>query len=971
MTRRVPLLVALVAAAYYAGFVSYGINLEDEGTLLHQIARTFHGELPYIDFETGYTRGVFYLNAALFRLFGQSTLPLRVLLAGVNAATAGLICALAEPLAGGLLAAAAGIGYAASLPFFIGEFAAFNIPYPAWYAGLAWLATQAAMDRHLAGGGRVALFVAGLLAGIAFDFKPNSGVLAVLACGIIVALLAAGDGDGDRAWARALLVLAGLALVVMLTGALVALVTFENMQIAFPVIAGAPLALIVGRLVWARAAVARPERLWPAVTLLAIGAAIPTVPWLSYVFVRLGLRGFLRDVLLLGSGADRIYATSYPVPRGFPDSWGLIAAAALLTLAVVGLAAERGRLRFGRAAVWMAAAGLVVAWLFQRRARMPEGVLRSITWQVQQLGFFTVPPLFLVSVAVLLRRLRDRRARMGARGVRLLGMVVFALCMYVQIYPRIDSMHLLVALPSALILGTVAAARLARAWGSCLAVRPGGVRMAIAAAAFAVAAITAVPNYAALLTVGPHGPSPRAQRQLATAAAPVHVEAERSDELAALNDVLAHLRAHLAPTDHVFGFPALALVPYALGLPSPLRVDYFFPGRPDHRAEVEAVRRLAEVRPAYVLTLNRRLGFFIDSPAYFFILREDLARRYVLEARFGRYDILRRRDDDRPQTPLRQADAPADVTDRAAWFARLADPDRELRRQAARAFLARARDAAGVAPLAAAWAPTPPEQLLLMRTLGEFGDMRAVPYLADVFDTGDVRASADAAAALDFLGVREEADRYLLAGGREPVTVERPLLAVERLRGWMATQKRRNEVGTFAARALAAAHDTGAVPLLETQLREARQLGLRVALAEALVRLGRPEHVADLVELLGLQRHEVQDALPSFLIETAARYPAEVAAALARGMRSPLPLARETCAWIAGGARAKAAGAMLRATLADPQPGVRLAAAWALGRLGDSDAGPDLARLEADADPAVREFAHEALARLRGGEGLS
>ena len=41
----------VLAFAYFAGLSPYGLSIDDEGTLLYQIYRTYLGQVLYIDFH--------------------------------------------------------------------------------------------------------------------------------------------------------------------------------------------------------------------------------------------------------------------------------------------------------------------------------------------------------------------------------------------------------------------------------------------------------------------------------------------------------------------------------------------------------------------------------------------------------------------------------------------------------------------------------------------------------------------------------------------------------------------------------------------------------------------------------------------------------------------------------------------------------------------------------------------------------
>src|SRR5262249_39170600 len=146
-------LVFVGALVYFSLFRLYGFQIEDEGTLLFQLSRVLAGQFPYVDFHTGYTPGFFYAGAALLRVLGDSTVTLRPFLAVMNPASVAGLYALARRVVGRWMAALPALAWLAFLPVYR-DFAAFNVPYPAWFATIAWVAVALALSGWSVRGGR-------------------------------------------------------------------------------------------------------------------------------------------------------------------------------------------------------------------------------------------------------------------------------------------------------------------------------------------------------------------------------------------------------------------------------------------------------------------------------------------------------------------------------------------------------------------------------------------------------------------------------------------------------------------------------------------------------------------------------------------------------------------------------------------------------------------------------------------------
>jgi hypothetical protein len=182
-------LVALAAASFAWFFYGRGLDVPDEGLLLHVAERLAAGEVPYRDVYFIYTPGLQYVLALLFRLLGPSLAVEHALQLVLHLAVVGAVYALALRLTGWLpLAAAAALAAIAagvtSYRFCVG-------------LGAVWLIT-----RYAETGRRRWLLAGGLAVGVTYIFAQEVGLYALGAGLGTLGLEWLASGSPARRWGR-------------------------------------------------------------------------------------------------------------------------------------------------------------------------------------------------------------------------------------------------------------------------------------------------------------------------------------------------------------------------------------------------------------------------------------------------------------------------------------------------------------------------------------------------------------------------------------------------------------------------------------------------------------------------------------------------------------------------------------------------------------------------------------------------
>jgi len=517
-----PLAVALGVAAFAAAWRRYGVfDFADEGVLLSQAWRAAHGQVPHVDFETGYGPLYFALQGAVLRAGGL--VGIRLVLAAVHGAAAGLCFALARRLAGPTAAwLAVALQVALFLPVSPRLGTPINIPYPAWYGGvsgvaIAWLVTAPTARR---------LAVAGVIAGVVAAIKPNSGVLLVVG-----AALAAVAGDGRRGV---------LGVVVPLLAALTAVVLVAPSGVSTTAISLVP--PVVGAATFAALRAGDDRTVLPRLLALGIGFALVVVPAYAPSFVALGPAGFARDVLLIGAGVAGVYELPYPAGAFIAQLWALVTFLP---------ASPRPGWRRMLVTLWSA----VVLFYGARMVMGPMDAGATAEWLrrgVETALLVAAPVVVIWGVEAGAMERTD-----------LLPPVAVAAPALLQLYPRPDFAHLLPLGPLLLpLLVALPRGPRVRRWGFGIGAGLATVRFAPTALALAALLLGRTET----VTVG------REPLTIAPAGAP---------RLHALADAVRGLVARTSPEASVLAFPACTAVTFFADRRQAGPYEYFFPGRPD------------------------------------------------------------------------------------------------------------------------------------------------------------------------------------------------------------------------------------------------------------------------------------------------------------------------------------------------------------------------------------------------------
>ncbi len=650
---------ALAIFVVYAWSSNYWVDLIDEGYFLYLASRVYAGDLPYRDFDTYYTPGVFYLYATAYHLFGVSIVSVRVLMAAMRVACALLLYGLTRRIAPPPFAILPFLVVAAVDPMPV-----FPEPHPSWSAMVATLLTLEAIVRHAQGGRLRWVVAAGAAAALTYAFKQNAGAFAALAVGGYLLFRPRAAVGRLLAAARALYAVGlGVTLTVFLWPALNGLVAAA---LWLPALATLALLLWQSR---------GPLAGWRA----GVGAALGECVLAGAIFVGLTAAWLVPLALALGPwetpwglfvGAVNQGALILPLEPPSIAARELALAAIWLPVGIAAVcrvlgAAQAALLPVARLAGPAVGVSLLVPWIptiTELRDPIVEDVslYPMLTLLDNSFGTLYVYLPALGAWGALLALVAQGEGERGkGKGVEdgslspfpfplspIVWFLLVGTLAALAIYPRSDTLHAMFAGPPLFAAGAWALWR-AHRWlvggaggaGGAGALSKTAVYLSLLVVPAAAAAPHAYWRYSTIVH-----PDPRAAEQLPY----VELGLERAPVLAPphvahnVRGAVEFVRAGTEPNEPLFAYPAVPLFNFLADRPNPTRFDHFFPGALTPEDLHDVIHRLETARPRYVLWDHAGVNYWstglTNSP-----LSDYIWRCYEQVANFTPYLILERR----------------------------------------------------------------------------------------------------------------------------------------------------------------------------------------------------------------------------------------------------------------------------------------------------------------------------------------
>ena len=691
--------VVLALAAVYAGYMSlvwYGFDLLDEGYFLTHARRIQLGGLPYLDFDTPYTPGVFYLYAWILERFGAGMELLRA---------PAVIGRVVSFLALYLLARRLTSPFFAALPPLVILLIDRAPPYwsihPGWIATPATLLAALAVVRYLDGGRARWLFWAGVATGVSFAFKQNLAAFLLMALLWLLAVAERSLPSIARNEGALTRVPRGLTTGMRVAAQWIAtlLLPVSALMLVRPYLSTLVVALFVAPAALLAAVTApvlpngadrrtmpqagRELSFYARPLLVLAGFTAVTLPWLLPLVVALDgrlalLRGFVGQVdpsgYYYGMAPPqwdhwRVLAISLGVPVGCGAAGAALGA--LLT--------RRWWERLALVGAVLAMAGGVVAWGVQPGQEAPlTGAIEWAAWSASEswrsyretwphstddLVLYLPSLAFWVGLAGL-RGVRGRTLRQGSdpdRTVRLWYLAA-GTCLLLTQYPRMGYGHIVWSGGLLYVVGADRLHALYRAIVNRVPAAGWGVARRLSQVTVGLT-LTLLPAVAVLpyaqqrldwlgtVLEAPREPTAqRAGSHLVPLALTLPTGEPRvwaaADEVRPVLGVVELLRNHSEPGEPIFVYPALPGIYYLADRPNATRFNHLFAGMASPADQEEMVRQLAGVR--WVV--------WDDADVYNWVRPEDnapvmeyLHRHFRTAQRFGPYVVLSREGDGEPR----------------------------------------------------------------------------------------------------------------------------------------------------------------------------------------------------------------------------------------------------------------------------------------------------------------------------------